>query len=160
MTEMAKIDSIDEKLIKLLQFDARQSSEVLGKQLKISPTTVRRRIRKLLEDGTMRFVAVADPRIWGADLSAHIGLNVDRAQLNPVVKAISSIEAIKNISLTAGRFDMMCFVRVASVEELSNLLRTRLAPIKGITHCETFLCIKDVVNQEALSFDEMERYIE
>jgi len=157
---MATIDPIDDKLTKLLQFDARQSSEVLAKRLGVSPTTVRRRIRKLLANGTIRIVAVADPRIWGANLYAHIGLNVDRAQLNPVVEAISSIEAVKNIALTAGRFDMMCFVRVASVEELSNLLRTRIASIKGIIHCETFLCIKDVVNQETLSFGEMERYIE
>ena len=50
---MVNIDSSDEWLIKILQKDARHSSNVLAKQLKVSPATVRRRVRQLIRHSVM-----------------------------------------------------------------------------------------------------------
>ncbi|MFQ5874857.1 MAG: Lrp/AsnC family transcriptional regulator [Dehalococcoidia bacterium] len=61
-------DSLDEQLVHLLEWDARQSSEALAKQLQVSPSTVRRRIRKLMQSGILRTVAFVDPTKLGFPL--------------------------------------------------------------------------------------------
>ena len=44
---MVDIDEIDEKLLSLLHNNPRESAEVLAEMVKLSPSTVRRRIDKL-----------------------------------------------------------------------------------------------------------------
>ena len=43
----SKIDATDEKIIKLLDRDVRQTYEVLAKNLNMSPLTIRRRMNKI-----------------------------------------------------------------------------------------------------------------
>ena len=55
---MIKTDLIDEKIVRILGEDGRQTSEQIAKELNISAATVRRRIKKLVENDMLRFVAV------------------------------------------------------------------------------------------------------
>jgi DNA-binding Lrp family transcriptional regulator len=52
------MDSLDEKILQLMGQDARKCSEALTKNLKISATTVRRRVTRLLKSGVLRIVGV------------------------------------------------------------------------------------------------------
>ena len=65
---MAIEDDIDRQLIRLLEKDARQSSEQLAKKLAVSSTTVRRRLRRLIQQGVLRIVAVVEPKKAGVVL--------------------------------------------------------------------------------------------
>ena len=44
-----KVNSLDKRIIEMLEQDASQSREALAKHLEINPSTIRRRIRKLTE---------------------------------------------------------------------------------------------------------------
>ena len=59
---MDNIDEIDNKLIKLLEQDAWQRAETLAKILNISAATVRRRLRRLIKNGVLHAVAIADSK--------------------------------------------------------------------------------------------------
>jgi len=148
MTEMAAIDAIDEHLIELLQKDARQSSKMLAKQLHVSPTTARRRVRTLIRNGTIRIVAVADPRKLGLNLSAFIALNVEKTDLDSVIEALFILKPITDIWITTGRFDIIVRVRVASVDELSGFLRNEIANISGIRRREVLIYVERVKTRE------------
>ena len=54
------IDSLDEQLINLLAKDAKQSSEVLARQLCVSSSTIRRRMKKLVQGGVLRITALPE----------------------------------------------------------------------------------------------------
>jgi len=58
-------DEIDHKLINLLKQNAWQRSETLAKVLNISSATVRRRLRRLIQKGTLRAVACRPSAIMG-----------------------------------------------------------------------------------------------
>jgi len=148
VTEMARIDTIDEQLVELLQRDARQSSKVLAKQLHVSPTTIRRRIRTLIENGTIRIVAAADPGKLGLNLSAFIALNVDKNDLDSVIKGLFILKPVTDIWITTGRFDIIIRVRVASVDELSGLLRNEITNISGIRRREILIYMERIKTRE------------
>ncbi|MFC1986919.1 Lrp/AsnC family transcriptional regulator, partial [Chloroflexota bacterium] len=62
---VAMLDSLDRRLIDLLQQDAHQPSKVLAKQLSVSSSTVRRRVKRLIQQGIIRIIAIPKPEKIG-----------------------------------------------------------------------------------------------
>jgi len=135
-------DSIDEKLIQLLERDARQSSEVLAKQLKVSPATVRRRIKKLIQSGVLRIVALVDPQKVGFPLIAIIAFDIAHEKLESVIQMLADRPEVKYVSTTTGRFDVLIQARFRSTEELSDFVQKELPNVEGIRDSETFVCLQ------------------
>ncbi len=69
---MATIDSIDEQLIQLLGEDALQSNEALARRLKISNSTVRRRIKRLIQCEVLRIAGLIDPNKAFVDINKKV----------------------------------------------------------------------------------------
>ena len=111
-------DSIDRRLIQLLQENAHQSSGVLGKQLGVSSSTIRRRIKTLLQKGIIRIVARPDPAGFGYAVRAISAFDIDHEKLEPVLEALSRRPDISWLAATSGRFDAMASIWAASNEEL------------------------------------------
>ena len=138
---MAKVDKLDQQLIRLLEQDARRSSEVLAKKLGVSPATVRRRVRNLTSRGVVRIAAIPDPSKIGLILTAIIAIRVDHDRLQDVLETLSARKELEWVCTTTGRFDMMAMVRFHSTEELSKFVQNELPDIQGIEDTETFICL-------------------
>ncbi|MBI2836235.1 MAG: Lrp/AsnC family transcriptional regulator [Chloroflexi bacterium] len=138
---MATPDKTDERLVRLLGQDAKQNSEDLAKQLKLSAATVRRRLRKLLRLGLLRIVGVIDPARFGFPLAAVITIDVAHDALNSVMKTLSEHPEIVWLSTTTGRFDIVTMARFRSSDALSEFLTKKLAQIEGVRDSETFICL-------------------
>ncbi len=136
------IDSIDKSLIQLLGGDALQSSEVLAKQLNVSAATVRRRIRRLIKDGTLRIVAVVDPNKVGLPLAALLALDVPHEQLDMVTDALAKHPDVKWVSTTTGRFNIMAMVRSSSTDDLATFMQKELPKLEGVRNSETLICLR------------------
>ncbi len=136
------VDSLDEKLIKLLQQDARRSSEVLAKKLGVSPATVRRRLRNLIREGVVRIAAIPDLEKVGLHLAAIIALKVDRDRLEDVMSALTARGEVSWACTTTGRFDILAMARFHSTEEFTRFLQDELTKIDGIRDSETFVCLE------------------
>jgi len=147
---MTTMDSIDERLARLLQENARRSSTALAKQLLVSPSTIRRRIKKLVESGALRIGAVVDARKFGFPLTAIIAFRVEHNKLEKVVQSLVAYNEVRWISTTTGRFDILALVRFRSSDELSNFLQRKLNDIEGLSIVETFLCLSVVKGQYVL----------
>ncbi len=136
-----KMDEIDHKLVRLLAKDARSSSAVLAKLINVSHSTVRRRIRKLINDGTLHIVGVVDPAKFGFSFTAIVALSVAPQNLDSCRKILTSRPEVKWISTTTGRFDIMILGRFRSSRELSDFLLLHIKNIKGLKDSETFICL-------------------
>lgn len=135
------VDPADNPLIHLLGSDALQSSESLARKLEVSAATVRRRIRRLVKDGTLRVVAVVDPDRVGLPLAALLALDVPHERLQEVSEQLSSYPEVKWVSTMTGRFNIMALVRTASTDDLSNFMQNGLTRLEGIRNSETLICL-------------------
>ncbi len=77
------LDSIDIKLLELLQTDASQSNQSLAEKVHISPPTCLRRVKALRDSGLIeRQIAVLNPEklaaIQGYGLTAMVEITLDR----------------------------------------------------------------------------------
>jgi len=134
-------DSLDKRLVELLSQDARQSSEALAKHLKVSSSTVRRRISKLVKRGTLRFAALAEPTELGFHLRALIAFNVAHEKLNEFTQALSSRPEVKGLAVTTGRFDVIALVWFTATDALLHFMQNEVSKIEGVRNSETFICL-------------------
>lgn len=136
-----QLDSVDEELIRLVQRDARQSSEQLAKSLNVSSTTVRRRLRLLIGSGLLRIAGLTDVQKAGFPMVALIALDVEHGKLELAAELLAKHTRVTWVSTTTGRFDVVALGVFRSAEELSGFLQTELAKIEGVRNSETFVCL-------------------
>ena len=135
------LDALDEKIINVLKENARQSSEKLAKKLNVSPTTVRRRLKKLSRTGAVRMVALVDPSKAGISLLTIIAFDVAQDGVDSTLQLLSEQPEIKWISTTTGRFDIVVEAAFRNTNELSDFLQKKLSGLKGLKDTETFVCL-------------------
>jgi Lrp/AsnC family transcriptional regulator for asnA, asnC and gidA len=139
---MVMIDKLNERLIELLSENARQSSDALARKLNTSPATIRRRLRRLIQSGVLRIVAVADANKIGLPLTAVISLDVNHEKLDSAIKMLTDRPEVKWVSTTTGRFDIIIIARFASTDDLASFVQKELAKVEGLRDSETFVCLQ------------------
>ncbi len=119
--------------------NANISSSVLAKQLNISSSTVRRRIKSLLEQGIIRIIAFPNLKKVGLPVVAVIALEVSHEKINSVIKALSIFPHATWVVATSGRFNVMSVWWFSSTEELYTFMESEIGKIEGIQRSETFI---------------------
>ncbi|MBN2239512.1 MAG: Lrp/AsnC family transcriptional regulator [Dehalococcoidales bacterium] len=139
---MIKTDSIDEQIVRLLGQDGRQTSDQIAKQLNISAATVRRRIKKLVDNDLLHFVGVVDPANFGYTLPAVIAIDVAPNKLEVVLTELEKLKEVEWIAPTVGRYDIIAGLLLRSMDDLSEFLQNTLPHIDGVKDNEVFICLK------------------
>lgn len=113
----------DEKLLALLQRDARASISDLARALDLSRTTVQNRLQRLTESGVIKRFTVELGESYLSNLvSAHVSIKVKQkltARTNIELRQLPQISALYAIS---GEYDLIAIVQAQSTEQLSHLL--------------------------------------
>jgi DNA-binding Lrp family transcriptional regulator len=134
-------DSTDEKIIRLLSQDTRQSSRKLAKQLKISASTVRSRLRRLVINDNLHFIIAIDPFKAGLPVIAQILLDVRQDRIEQTLELLVKCPEINYVSSTTGRFDIIIFGCFASHHDLANFLQNQLGKMEGVRDSETLISL-------------------
>jgi Lrp/AsnC family transcriptional regulator for asnA, asnC and gidA len=134
-------DWLDEQLINLLMQDARKSSDVLAEQLNVSSSTIRRRIKKLVEQGKIHIIAVPEPGKIGLPLEAVIALDVAHENISVVMESLNKHPQVRWLAAMSGQFDIMAYVWCHSTEELYKFIETEVGRLEGLKNSETFICL-------------------
>ena len=141
MAAKNSVDDVSNAIIEQLQQDGRRAYATIGKAVGLSEAAVRQRVQRLIESGAMQIVAVTDPLELGFARQAMIGINV-QGPIEPVADALSAMEEIAYVVITAGGFDILAEVICESDEDLLNTLSTKVRSIPGVSTTETFVYLK------------------
>jgi len=107
------IDDMDLQIIKLLEKDGRMPNTESAKKLKISETTVRKRIKRLIDTGIIKIVAIRNRTKLGYDLSGNIRIKADSRKTAKIANHLSAMDQIWYVAQLAGQeqFDVEFSVR-------------------------------------------------
>ena len=103
-------DRFDLDIIALLQEDGRMSTRDIATRLGATPSTIRKRVRRLEDTGTMRVVAVTDFASAGYDLLLAIGVEVESRSAEAVGRDLASLPDVFSVNLTTGSHDLEILV--------------------------------------------------
>ncbi|WP_245861522.1 Lrp/AsnC family transcriptional regulator [Arsukibacterium tuosuense] len=117
------ISKEDEKLLAVLQHNARASISDLARQLSVSRSTVQTRLQKLELSGVIKGYTVEYGDAYLATLvAAHVSIKVRQkltARTNIELKQIPQVAALYAIS---GEYDLIAIVQAQNTEQLSHIL--------------------------------------
>lgn len=135
------LDDVSKKIIEQLQEDGRRPYATIAASVGLSEAAVRQRVQRLVRSGVVQIVAVTNPLHVGFTRQAMIGVRAD-GQLDPVVKAISALEEVAYVVVTAGSFDVLAEVICEDDEHLLHVLNDRIRTIDGVRSTETFVYLE------------------
>lgn len=148
------IDELDSKIIDILMQNAVVSSAVLARQLNVDSSTVRRRMKRLLDEKIIRITASPNLEKLGVAVVAFMSLEVSHEKLKPVLEELSKQPRAAWIGATSGRFNVRTVWWLNSTEELYSILESEIGRLDGILRTETSICLQ-IVKSESTSFKEI-----
>jgi len=113
----------------------------VGLTMDLSEAAVRVRVQRLIADGALQIVGVADPRVFGLNIRAIIGVSVV-GDTTRVAETLSELSELVHIVTTAGRFDLILEAVVADEQSLSHLVNRQIRTIKGVQSTETWIIFR------------------
>jgi Lrp/AsnC family transcriptional regulator, regulator for asnA, asnC and gidA len=102
---------------------------------------VRQRVQKLQDQGVMQIVAVTDPLTVGFLRQAMVGINVE-GDLGAVADALTEIDEVDYVVITAGSFDLLVEIVCQDDEHLLEMISKRIRSLPGVRSTESFVYLK------------------
>jgi Lrp/AsnC family transcriptional regulator for asnA, asnC and gidA len=138
------IDAIDRRIITLLQLDGRTSNVDIARAVGIAEATVRKRIERLLSEGTIRVAAIPALDRLGLEVETVIMLKVDLGRANQVAERLAAMKEVRSVKYTTGEYDIILEAAFSSDDDLLRFLTGRLAQINGIRATATSHVLKGI----------------
>ena len=137
------IDALDLMIIRELQRDPQQPQADIAKKLGAGATTVRRRLKRLLDEHIIRIVAIADPHALGY-IRTMIGIKVCPGSIDAVADKLAAYANVHYALMTTGPYDLVVWAVFRDTDELSGFIRHELGDIEGLASYESMLTLKVV----------------
>jgi Lrp/AsnC family leucine-responsive transcriptional regulator len=153
---MTTIDKIDVKILQALSQDARQSVERVAEQVNRSATPVRRRIRRLEEEGIIRrYTLDVDMKACGYGLQLFVFIKLqsrDRPTIADFEDRVRRLPEVTNCNLVTGAHDYVLEMRMPDMDIYNKFLRSVLSELPGVFGIETSVVIGPVKDEIALPY--------
>lgn len=140
------IDDIDQKIMSILQSDARTSNAEIARRLAMAPSAILERIRKLeTRSLIVGYEARLNPKALDAGLLAFIFVLADeRIGSDNAGRMLAEIPEVQEVHHIAGEDCYLVKVRIADTEALGELLRQRFSAIESIRSTRTTIVLSTI----------------
>jgi Lrp/AsnC family leucine-responsive transcriptional regulator len=154
---MAAIDSLDLKILRILQEKGKISNIQLSQEIGLSPAPTLERVKKLETSGMIKsYHAVINANKLGLGFSALIQISLTR-QINNAIKnftkAISEIPEVTQCLQVTGNFDYQLLVIVKDIPAFERLIADKLSKIEEIGQMQTMVVLSTIKDSKILPVD-------
>jgi len=130
------LDELDLSIARELKLDARQSSRKLAAKLGVSGTTISKRVRRLVDANILSFCCLTDPALLGFQAKALFCLKTTPGKEDKVVQALQRHGCVQNVSLVAGRYDVLVFAIFRDNRRQLQWMTNELGTMEDVLSCE------------------------
>ena len=140
---MAKIDDLDLTILSELSADASISVPKLSEKIKVNPSVVYSRIKRLVKKKLIqRFTIVVNDQELGYQVKALAGINMDSKKRDTIIDELFKIKGVREIAEVTGRFDILVTLYAHSLDEMHQIVSDKIGKIDGIISSESFIEMK------------------
>ncbi|HET6727363.1 MAG TPA: Lrp/AsnC family transcriptional regulator [Nitrososphaeraceae archaeon] len=137
---MSKDNEFDQRILEILRMDSRKSFVNIGKELGVSESAIRRRIKNLIDDGSISRFTIeenADKKTSAITLLS-VGSTTDT---NSVASKLQSITAVKVIYEITGQYDIAVIISANSINEINRSIDD-IRRIEGVSDTDTVIILR------------------
>ena len=143
MRRNSEIDAFDEKILHLLQLDARRTSIQLAEIVGLSPSSCQRRQRDLEQCGIIRgYRADIDPVVLGQSFTVFAAVQLERharSDVQAFQKAVTQLPGVLEVHHIAGAFDYLLRIAVADLSSYEIFHAERLTALPQVAHITSYV---------------------
>lgn len=145
MADFETLDKLDRAILRCLQQNGRETYDLIGEQVGLSPSAVLRRVKRLEDTGVIdRYVALVKPEAVGLGLTAYINVRLEKHteshKRNPMDVFRASVqtwpEVVECAALT-GEMDYLLRVLVRDMGHYSRFIMDTLLKHPSVQDCKT-----------------------
>jgi DNA-binding Lrp family transcriptional regulator len=136
------LDDLDRRIIDLLTVDARVSNRQIAARLGVTEGTIRGRIRRLEETGSIRLTAITNIEYFGSAKVVLIGIQAQHSELKQTCQQIAAMPEIGCVIMMLGRFDILAIGLFSRLEDVVEVANNRILALPGVRHVETSIAVK------------------
>lgn len=148
------LDSIDLKLLKLLQTNGRITNAELAETVHVSPATCHRRVQRLFEEQYIETVrARISPSAVGYGGLVLVGAILERSTPESFADfeaAITKFSFVLECHCVAGDFDYFLKIRARDTADFNRLHREQLLTLPNVRQLRSFFVLKEVIEDAPL----------
>jgi len=135
-------DKVDEKIINYLKEDSRESFVDIGKKLKLSESAVRRRVKNLVDGGTIkRFtVEIGEENATSAIVLISVESSIDTSKVS---EKLAKLEGVKTVYEITGQYDIITIISATNISEINSSIDA-LRKIPGVIDTNTVIILRKV----------------
>lgn len=130
------MDELDLLLFEELKADVRQPVRAIARKLDVKRSTIRYRLERLLSEGFLRILCKSDTKRLGYNVLIVFGLRTPPDRIMEVADHLASLQAVKHICLTNGRFNIMAWGVYRDESEVAHFVSNDLAVVSNISSIE------------------------
>jgi Lrp/AsnC family leucine-responsive transcriptional regulator len=143
-----ELDTIDLRILRVLQADGRISNLKLAEAVHLSATAVLERVKRLTRDGyILGYEARLNPAMLGAGLLVFIEVLLDRTVLDVMDSFRAAVQVrpeILECHLVAGGFDYLLKTRVADMAAYRQFVGSVIWTLPGVRETRTYAVMEEV----------------
>lgn len=139
------MDNVDLKLLKMLNANARITISKMGREVGLSTSGVRRRIKLLERSGLIKgYSAIIDPKKLGRGLLAFVSVDVDSSSMQRLISFLSKSREVCELHRTTGGHNLMIKIRVKDLESLNKFIKERVLSFDPVKNVRTVVVMETI----------------
>jgi DNA-binding Lrp family transcriptional regulator len=137
---MSKDNEFDQRILEILRVDSRKSFVEIGKELGLSESAIRRRIKNLIDDGSISRFTIEENS--DKKTSAITLLSVSSTtDTNSVASKLQNIKGVKIIYEITGQYDVAVILSSDSINEINSSIDD-IRRIEGVSDTDTVIILR------------------
>ncbi|TFG06999.1 MAG: Lrp/AsnC family transcriptional regulator [Promethearchaeota archaeon] len=138
------VDAIDLKILEELEDDSRKSYNDIAGVVGKTEATVRRRVKKLIEEEVIKKFTIMYELNNKAKVQATIKIEPDFKNIKRILNELTQIEEVTDVWRLSGDCGVFIKIEVPSIEEFNPLIEGKISRIEGLKIIETCF-ITDII---------------
>ena len=128
------LDETDIGILRILRQNARTPFLEIAKKLRISESTIRKRVKDLEQKGVIKkYSAIVEPSKLGYGSVALVGIDVKPEKFLEVAKRLTDFDNIKFVATSTGDHMIMTEIWMENSNDLRNFISAKIESIEGVT---------------------------
>ena len=134
------MDVTDKAIIEILKLDGRATYSEIGKKVELSEGAVRKRVRALVDSGTIRRFTIKVGLTEGSEAIALLSVDpsLPTSEVSKALKKFSTVETVYEIT---GQYDIAVVISGLNIREVDECLE-KIRRLKGVANTNTMIVLR------------------
>ena len=136
-------DKTDESIIGFLKDDSRESFVDIGKKLNLSESAIRRRVKNLIDNGTIKkfTVEVSEDNTTSALVLVSVDSTTDTSNVS---SRLAKLDGVKTVYEITGQYDITTIINASNISAINSSIDA-LRKIPGVIDTNTVIILRKIL---------------